>query len=64
MDGQTDGDRLTMPLPPAAVNRLTFITIAALNFQVHTHEPVQNVIGGRSWFELLVSINVYVRATT
>jgi len=40
MDGLTDGDRLTVPLLPAAVNRLTFITITALHFQVHTHEPV------------------------
>jgi len=40
MDGRTDGDLLTVPLPPAAVDRLTFITIAALHFQVHTHEQV------------------------
>jgi len=35
-----DGDQLTVPLPPAAVDRLTFITLGALHFQVHIPESV------------------------
>jgi len=40
MDGRTDGYPTDGATPAGCSGQTAFITIAALHFQVHTHEPV------------------------